>query len=96
MRVSTADRPAPSVTAGRIKCASPPAPDTGVTPNSTEKSSTSSGPSAKLGSEMPSKATKVERLSIAEPLCVAAVTPSGIEISVAMIIAAKASLIVAG
>ena len=29
MRVSIAESPAPSVTAGRIKCARPPAPDTG-------------------------------------------------------------------
>ena len=55
----TAASGAPSVIAGRTKWASVPRPDTGSQPRLMEKTIASSGPSQKLGIEIPSSASVV-------------------------------------
>ncbi len=59
MRARMAARPAPSDTAGRIRCATVPRPDTGSHPSPTENTIASSGPSQKFGIEIPTSASVI-------------------------------------
>ena len=59
---STAASGAPRVIAGRTRCASVPRPDTGSQPRPMEKTIASSGPSQKLGIEIPEQRQRRRRM----------------------------------
>ena len=59
MRARIADSAVPSVTAGSTRCSGVPDPETGSHPSCTAKRIASSGPSQKLGIEIPASASVI-------------------------------------
>ena len=85
----------PSVSAGRIRCSSPPRPQTGSQPRYTEKIRIKRGPSQKAGTAVPKDETMSKDLSSHEPLRAADSTPRGREIRMEKARLAEASSSVA-
>src|SRR5258708_38054386 len=96
MRVRIAANAEPNVMAGRIRWLGPPRPETGNHPISTEKIRINTGPSAKLGTERPSKVKNDVARSAPLPRRLAENTPAGIAIAIQTINAARDNSRVAG